>query len=155
MRSDALLALTALLLLLLTGGCRSLTLSISENNPPVFSFSASRFAECCRHLDFLTVYEVPPENQNLPKSAAKPKENIVLWQIWPSSGTDNSADGLPEITYGKVPPGFFQKIPADGLPPQLVEGKVYEVGGPPVVVPNAYLRFTIRKGKVVQLPITW
>jgi hypothetical protein len=139
----------------LVAGCRSLTISISDSNPPVITFSASRFAECCRQLDFLGVYEVPLENQKIAKSASTPKENIILWQIWPNAGTDNSADGLPPITYGKVPLGFTQKIPTQGEPPPLVEGKIYEAGGPPISVPDAYMRFTIRNGKAVRLPIAW
>ena len=121
--------------------------------PPTFTFSAGRFADCCRHLAFLGVYEVPPENQNIPWPEPMPRENIVLWQIWPKDNTDNSADALPPITYGKVPPGFTQRIPALGAPPPLVEGNIYEVGGPPIEVSEAYMRFTVRNGKAVKIPI--
>jgi hypothetical protein len=131
--------------------CHSLTISMDENVPPNFNFSAGIFAECCRHLTFLGVYEVPPENQNLPWAAPRPKEDIVLWQIWPKDS--NAAENVSVITYGKVPPGFIQKIPESGEPPPLVEGKIYEVGGPAIEVPNAYMRFTIRNNKSVRLPI--
>jgi hypothetical protein len=140
-------------LLLVLVSCHSLTISMDENVPPNFSFSAGRFAECCRHLAFLGVYEVLPENQNLSWTAPKSKEDIVLWQIWPKDSSVNAADALPIITYGKVPPGFIQKIPESGEPPPLVEGRVYEVGGPAIEVPNAYMRFTIRNGKSIRLPI--
>jgi hypothetical protein len=124
---------------------------MDDNVPPSFSFSAGPFAECCRHLMFLNVYEIPPENQNLPWTEPKPKENVVLWQVWPKGS--NVVEDLPVITYGKVPPGFIQKIPESGAPPPLVEGKIYEAGGPAVEVPDAYMRFTIRNGKAVRLPI--
>lgn len=144
--------LLAIAFLALLASCHSLTISMDESVPPNFNFSAGRFAECCRHLTFLGVYEIPPENQNLPWAAPKPKEKIVLWQIWPKD--NNSAEALPVITYGKVPPGFIQKIPESGEPPpSLVEGKIYEVGGPAIEVPDAYMRFTIRNGKAARLPI--
>jgi len=139
--SNLTLIVLGILLLSVVVGCRSLTISMTESNPPVFHFSASRFAECCRHLAFLGVYEVQDG-----------KDNIVLWRIRPADGTDNSAEGPPPINYGKVPVGFIQEIPAKGEPPALVEGKLYEVGGPPVEVSHAYMRFTIRNGKAVQIP---
>jgi hypothetical protein len=61
---------------------------------------------------------------------------------------------LPIVSYGKVPAGWTQKIPTQGEPPPLVEGHVYEAGGPPVDSHLAYMRFTIRNGAFVQLPVT-
>src|SRR5918996_5814080 len=127
--------LATLALVLVLAGCRTLTISINDSNPPVFSFSAGKFAECCDHLAFLTVSEVPARES--------PEEMKVIWQIWPVSGTDNSAQGLPPITYGQVPPGFVQKIPNVGPPPILEEGKEYEASGPRIEVPDAYVRFRI------------
>src|SRR5690349_21702291 len=89
-------------ILIATSSCRSLSISMNDTNPPVFSFSAGEFAECCTHLAFLAVKEV------LPNKA----DEKVIWQIFPLSGTDNSAEHLPHITYGQVPVGFEQKIPA-------------------------------------------
>jgi hypothetical protein len=125
-------------------GCNSLRISINETNPPVFRFSAGRLAECCTHLAFLTVSEIPNRER---RGDAK-----IIWQVWPMSGTDNSADGLPPITYGQVPPGFVQKIPTVGPPPPLQEGKIYEASGPPVEVPEAHVMFVIRDGKAIQIP---
>lgn len=133
-------------LLIVISGCRSLTISINDSNPPVFRFSAGQFAECCTHLAFLTVWEVDP-SQSIHKGGG-----TVIWQIWPLSGTDNSASGLPAITYGTVPPGFMQKVPAVGPPPGLEEGKEYEAAGPLMEVPDAYVRFRIDKGKAVLMP---
>lgn len=135
-----------LFLVIVMGGCGSLSIAISDTNPPVFRFSAGPFAECCEHLAVLTVWEVKPSEST---SAGQGK---VIWQIWPLSGTDNSAKGLPRITYGQVPPGFVQKIPNVGPPPTLEEGRVYEVAGPRFEVPEAYVRFRIENGKPVLDP---
>jgi hypothetical protein len=143
MKTRLWICLTAFTLLVVVSGCRSLTIAINDTNPPVFSFSASRFAECCDHLTFLTVWEVEPA-QSIHTGGGK-----VIWQIWPLSGTDNSASGLPAITYGTVPPGFVQKVPEVGSPVRLEEGKEYEAAGPLIEVPEAYVRFRIEKGKAV------
>ena len=132
-------------LIVLFGGCRTLTISINDTNPPVFSFSAGRFAECCRHLAFLTVYEMPRRDSDR-------MSDKIIWQIWPVSGTDNSAEGLPRITYGQVPPGFVQKVPEVGPPPSLEEGKLYRASGPLIEVPEASVWFRVQNGKVVEIP---
>jgi hypothetical protein len=125
---------------LVLAGCNSLTISMNDSNPPVFSFSAGKFAECCTHLMFLNVSELPAEG-----------EGKLIWQVWAESGTDDSPPKLPPITYGQVPPGFIQKIPEAGLPPALEEGKEYEATGPRSIVPYAYVRFRIQNGKAVRL----
>lgn len=71
---------------------------MDDGVPPSFNFSAGRFAECCTNLDFLIVKEIPPENQNVPMIEGRPKEDIVLWWIWPQTGTNNSTESLPVIT---------------------------------------------------------
>ena len=71
-------------LVLAVAGCKNLSVSINDTNPPVFTFSAGQFAECCTHLAFLVVYEVEDG-----------KERQVIWEIRPKSGTDNSAE-VPE-----------------------------------------------------------
>lgn len=141
-----------LALLCTVAGCHPLRASLNETSPPSFNFS-SGFSECCDSLIFFIVQEVPPENQNIHwlRSGELPKQNIVLWQIWVQP--DNSGRAPSVITYGEVPPGFVQKIPEVGAPPVLIEGKVYDAYGPPSVVPETYIRFTIRDGKPVQLPV--
>ena len=128
-------------LVLAVAGCKSLSVSINDTNPPVFTFSAGQFAECCTHLAFLVVYEVEDG-----------KERQVIWEIRPKSGTDNSADGLPKITYGQVPQGFEQLVPSEGAAPALQEGKVYAASGPRVEVPEAYVMFRIKDGKAIRIP---
>jgi hypothetical protein len=142
MRSHLHICFATLILALFTGGCTGLRLSVNDANPPVFSFSTSHLAECCDHLSFFMVAEIPADGS----------EPIIIWDIKPVSGTDNSADGLPKITYGQVPAGFVQKYPGAGLPQRLAEGKIYQAYGPPVEVPEAQVRFRIQNGKVVQIP---
>jgi hypothetical protein len=78
-------------------------------------------------------------------------EQKVIWQIRPKSGTDNSAEGLPQITYGQVPQGFEQLIPSVGTPPALQAGKVYAASGPRVEVPEAFVMFRIEDGKAIRI----
>ena len=136
-----LLIVGILSLVLALAGCKSLSVSVNDTNPPVFTFSAGQFAECCTHLAFLIVYEVDDGGN----------EKKVLWQIWPKSGTDNSANGLPKITYGQVPQGFEQRVPSVGTPPALQEGKVYAASGPRFEVPEAFVMFRIEGGKAVRI----
>ena len=130
--------------------CHPLRASLNSTQPPSFQFS-SGISECCDSLIFYRVEEVPPENQNVHWLQSKPRENIVLWQIWTEG--DNSGRVPSVITYGKVPTGFVQKLPVSGDPPPLVEGKVYDAYGPPTIVPETYIRFTIRGGQAVRLPV--
>ena len=135
------LVLPTLLLALAVASCKSLSVSINDTNPPVFTFSAGQFAECCTHLAFFAVYEV----------VAGKEEQKVIWQIRPSAGTDNSANGLPQITYGQVPQGFEQLVPSMGTAPALQEGKVYAASGPRVEVPEAFVMFRIENGKAIRM----
>ena len=130
--------------------CHPLRASINESVPPSFTFS-SGLSECCDFLTFYMVEEVPPENQSVHWLQSKPRENIVLWQVWAEG--DNSGHVPAVITYGKVPPGFIQKVPQSGEPQPLAEGKVYDAYGPPSLVPETYVRFTIRDGKAVRLDV--
>ncbi|MCA1575776.1 MAG: hypothetical protein LC794_00270 [Acidobacteria bacterium] len=115
MKSRLHLGITTLSLMLLVSGCNSLSVSINDTNPPVFTFSAGPFAECCDKLAFFIVYELGDGTA----------DKRVLWEIRPESGTDNSANRLPSITYGELPGGFEQVVPSSGTPPALQEGKVY------------------------------
>jgi hypothetical protein len=144
MKSRLFICLGTALLMALIAGCSSLSITIDDANPPRFSFSAGQFAECCDHLAFLTVYEVPSDDSDATSGK-------IIWEIWPVSGTDNSAKALPKITYGQVPSGFVQKVPESGPAPKLGEGKIYEASGPRMEVPEAHVRFRIQNGKAVQI----
>lgn len=133
--------------------CKSeVTISMNGNVPPAFTFQRGRYAHV-NYLDFFSVEEVAPENQKVPYMSQDPDQNRVIWQIWPKTTAEGRLDDLPTIVYGEVPPGFVQKIPEQGVTPALVEGRVYEAGGPPVIMSRGFLRFLIKDGKAVQLPI--
>lgn len=141
MKSRVNVLLVILSLVLTVAACKSLSISVNDTNPPVFTFSAGQFAECCDHLAFLVVYEIP---------AGKDDERVI-WKIQPRSGTDNSAKGLPQITYGQVPEGFEQLVPSAGPAPALQEGKVYAASGPRIEVPDAFVMFRIQDGKAIRV----
>ena len=78
---------------------------------------------------------------------------MVLWWIIPKDASTGRIGNFSPIMYGVVPTNFVQKVPSEGTPPPLVEGKVYEAGGPPVSMAKGYLRFVVRDGKLIQIPI--
>jgi hypothetical protein len=128
------------------------TIHMNENVPPSFHFSGSRFAHH-KYVAFFVVIELAPENEELPAYANTSVKNKTIWWIWPNDSANGQLQNLPVITYGQVPSGWIQKTPQDGEPPPLLEGRVYEAGGPQISVPHAFMRFTIRGGKAVRLPL--
>ena len=130
---------------------KPLSISMNEDVPPTFSFHADAFTHY-KHLTFFIVTEVAPENQKIPAYEKTLVENKTIWWIWPNDSEQGEFENLPAITYGKVPAGWIQKMPEQGGPPPLVEGKVYQAGGPQIEVPDAVMRFTIRNGKAVRVP---
>lgn len=127
------------------------TISMDDGNPPTFKFSRN-FSEV-NTLPFFDVIQVAPENESLPYQEQQFEKNVTLWRI-ELEKVDTTIDKLPSITYGHVPTGFIQKIPESGSPPALAEGKLYQAGGPPVMVRRAIIRFAIRNGKAVRIPIS-
>jgi hypothetical protein len=114
---------------------RPMTFTVrSDSNPPTFELSGSG------NLIFLGLFEVIPGKQSS-------VDDPVMWKIRPVG--ENRVDDLPEITYGVVPTGFQQTEPASGPPPLLLEGKIYELGGPTSNAPGGWIRFTIKDGKAV------
>lgn len=128
-------------------------LSINETVPPTFTFERNHSE--VNYLDFFLVQEISPENLTVPYSEQNSEKNHVVWQIWPKGTAEGTLSSLPPITYGKVPSGFTQKMPSEGSPPALVEGKVYEAGGPPIVMSKGIVRFKILNGKAVVVPIDY
>jgi len=150
-----LLSPAALLILLaaLSLGCQEhMTIKMSEAVPPVFTFQASRLTHF-KHLSFFVVIELAPGNEKIPAYESSLVKDKTLWWIFPEDSERGVYENLPEFTYGTVPTGWKQKTPEQGTPPALVEGKFYEAGGPQVEVPWAYMRFTIRNGKAVRVPM--
>ena len=145
------LSVTTLLLLaaFVFSSCyeEDMTVSIDERNPPTFKLSGSG------NLAFFGVWEVAPENQHRRPSGRDGDKDTILWQIWPNklSPDEKVIRRLPAITYGSVPAGFVQKIPLNGAPPVLVEGKVYQAGGPASNANGGLVWFTIKSGKVLKV----
>lgn len=121
--------------------------SIDGKNPPTFGFEGTGY------LTFFTVEEIAPENQNVPDVEQDRAKNRTVWSIWPSQPLDISMKKTVPITYGKIPPGFYQKIPQAGEPPPLTEGKTYEAGGPAASANGGYVRFIVQDGKTLEVPI--
>ena len=139
---------TCLLMIVWSTSCeRHPIISVDDQNPPTFVFGGGG------NIQFFTVIELAPKDLNVPDVERRTDEDKVLWSIWPLRSADSEVENLSGITYGNVPSRFVQKTPTEGPPPPLVEGKTYEAGGPPISSRNIYLRFTIRDGKVVQIPI--
>ena len=134
-----------LLFICLFGDCEpNVKLHIDEKVPPSFSFGGNGY------LDFFSVIEISPENQNLPRSKQDLSKDHVIWQVWPKGPSEGNVP-IAAFAYGEIPHGFIQKVPANGPPPSLLEGRVYEAGGPQVKMPEGVVRFTIQNGKTVQL----
>jgi hypothetical protein len=142
---------TLLLLLTVTflSACyeEDMTVSLDGRNPPTFSLSGSG------DLVFFTVSEVAAENLTLLPAQRDGDKDTLLWQIWPSGLSDDAKriSRLPQITYGIVPAGFEQKAPRQGLPPPLVEGKIYEAGGPATNANGGFVWFKIEGNKIIKV----
>lgn len=139
-----------LLLLLITVfvSCeRDTSVSIDGKVPPTFGLTGSG------ELVFFTVAEISPDNQKLAPAQRDSRKDTLLWQIAPEnlSANERRINRLPTITYGVVPDGFVQKTPETGTPSPLVEGKVYEAGGPAANAHGGFVWFTIRDGKSVRI----
>ena len=139
------------LFIALSVACAEPTIHMSDEMPPTFSFTGSRFAEQ-KYVEFFVVTETTPDGQELSGNSSSSNEVKALWWIWPNDSKHGRLENLPVITYGKVPLGWHQQIPRQGEPPPLVEGRFYRAGGPAISVSEASMRFTIRNGKPVRLP---
>lgn len=127
------------LLILASGmwGCeRPLTVAIDGKIPPTFTFDGSG------ELQRILIYQVTKEGKVPPKGSA-------FWVIVPKGTV--VASKSPKITYGVVPDGFEQRIPENGSPPKLEEGKVYGFGAVTAEAPGGDIWFTIRDGKSIRV----
>ena len=117
---------------------RDMTILVrNDSNPPIFKLSGSG------RLIFFKVSEAQ-------RGQPSPTDHPAMWEIRPTE--ENLISQLPEITYGVVPPGFTQLVPNTGTPPPLVEGKLYQAGGPAFNANGGSIRFVIKDGKAVVEP---
>jgi hypothetical protein len=143
---DNLLSRGRLMSLVVLGGlaclsCNGLRVYVGNTVPPDFTFNAGRFAECCTDFRQFAVFE---------EGSDKP-----LWRIKASNTiVDRREARSLVIHYGKLPGRFEQEIPASGEPPPLVSGKTYlAIAGDTSYVPWARVRFMVKDGRVVSLPV--
>ncbi len=124
--------------IILLFGCDLHTvISVDEKLPPNFKFTGTGT------LPFFIIMDLGEADK---ESEVK---YTTLWKITPDSAKAGTVP-LGPITYGIVPTGWTQTVPAQGSPPPLVEGHVYHAGGPEMEMPDGVVKFRIRSGKVVR-----
>lgn len=142
-----------LLLLTITAAaaCNSETgLFVSGNENPTFEIRRSYFDEV-KVFPIFTVVKLDPGNERLHPQLEDQSKNTILWKVVanPTVTDKTPSVNLERVEYGKVPQGFTQEFPKDGVPQPLVEGLTYEAVGPLSLMSNAAVRFRIVNGKVV------
>ncbi len=97
-------------------------------------------------------FQGPFQNQGEPAPALRPKsdpEKAIIWRIAPAGGRFIKMDEVQPITYGVVPPGWEQQIPAVGMQPEaLMDGYVYYIGVVPGHGGGSETCIFIKNGKV-------
>lgn len=111
-------------------------IEMDGKNPPTFSLSGNG------QLWFIEVRDLSPSKT----SYYAPERTI--WKITTGGGSPSS---MPKITYGVVPSGFRQEIPANGDPPALVEEKPYSIFADTSNANGDYLMFLIRGGTAMRV----
>lgn len=133
--------ITSIILPLLICGCEQhVMINVNEKLPATFSFTGSGT------VPFFVLVDLGDEGAE----ASTSQELEILWKITP----DNTKAGtvpLGPITYGVIPTGWTQTVPARGAPPQLISGRTYHAGGPQIEMPDGVVQFRIRDGKIVRL----
>ena len=131
--------------------CNSETgLFVTGNENPIFEIRRGYFDEV-KIFPIFTVVKLDPDNERLVPQNEDQSKNTILWKVvvHPTVTDKTPSANLERVEYGKVPQGFTQEFPKDGVPPPLVEGLTYEAVGPLSLMPNAAVRFRIVNGKVV------
>ena len=111
-------------------------IELDGKNPPSFSLSGNG------QLWFIEVRDLSPSKI----SSDAPERTI--WKITTGGGSPSS---MAKITYGVVPSGFKQEIPANGAPPALGEEKPYSIFANTSNANGDYLMFLIRGGKALKI----
>ena len=82
------------------------------------------------------------------KAASLSKGSNFLWRIVPKTGDGEKVENIGSITYGVVPEGYKQVVPADGQsPPLLAPGNYYAYYLETINAPHASGYFEIKNGK--------
>jgi hypothetical protein len=128
------LLLSTLLLMTLVGCEPHVVITLDEKVPATFKFTGSGT------LPFFLVMDLGDEKST-------EMSEVVLWKVAPNSAEAGTVP-LGPITYGVVPEGWTQTVPAQGSPPALVEGRVYHAGGPEIEMPEGVVKFKITGERV-------
>ena len=132
-------AITLLLVMVLVStGCeRDTKIEMDGKLPPTFKLSGNG------QLWWIEFTDLSPSDV----SVYAPER--VVWKIKPTG--QNTPWRLPKITYGIVPSGFTQEIPASGAPASLVEEKPYSVSAPTSNANTGSMIFLIRGGQALRV----
>lgn len=117
------------------------TVTIKGDNPPTFVMSGSGSLALLR-IQGQKVRDTPAIFAS------------VVWEIRSKDGRINGTrlESLGSIIYGRVPEGYVQVYPEHGDAPPLIEGQKYHAFFDTVNANGARVHFTIRDGKVVEVP---
>jgi hypothetical protein len=141
-RSRIRLALRASLILIASAigaACeRDTKIEVGDANPPTFHLSGNG------RLGWFEVIDLTPGQLSI----YAPER--TLWKIVPPG--NNRVGQLPDITYGRVPPGFKQEFPLDDeTPGPLAEEKPYQISALTSEADTGSMVFIIRGGKILPL----
>src|SRR5262249_48627232 len=142
-RSSTALAIAfAVMVSIINAACeRATTISFEGGNPPKFVMTGSGSLGLLRVLG--------PEKQRDVFGEAP----FFYWVIEPlTKDSDRSVEKMGPITYGQIPSGYKQVYPENGKAPPLIEGKLYSIKIDTINAPGIIKNFTIRDGKVTEVP---
>jgi hypothetical protein len=116
---------------------RDTKIEMDGQNPPTFTFSGNG------QVSSIIVMDLSPSDVSIYDARR------IVWEIVPTG--DPTQSSFPKITYGVLPPGFSQKVPANGSPPPLAEEKPYRVSAPTSNANAGTLMFLIRHGQTLRV----
>jgi hypothetical protein len=81
------------------------------------------------------------------KSVPASKRSLIIWEIVPVKRDGEGLEEIGKITYGVVPEGYRQLVPAQGAPPPLSQGVYYYYSFATINAPQAWGGFEIINDK--------
>ena len=139
--------------LLILGGCfgyPKIKVSMIEGMPPKFAWQGpGKWSESPRSLyEFVVIKPKPGDHkfEDIFGSDSRTNPNVI-WRIETVEGGIRFPEA-PVITYGQVPVGWRQTVPASQSAPTLTEGPIY-FAGQPFTAQDAVLSFKLKSGVAV------
>lgn len=147
--------LAFLLTISLFAGCeRSTLVRVEGGTIPVFAFTGSG------NLSSFSVYVVSPSDLKLGRIVDSLSSDSFFtepaqWSVEaPDSLYGSPVEGLSNLTYGVVPPGYKQRIPADGsAPASMIPGRTYFYECSTTNAPGVRGAFQVLNGKSVPVQV--